>query len=337
MGTRRKAWLLVAAAAAITLPAAEAWIPIGTERVCVEREPPVRAGSTLDFQSRSVLIGESGPPWLAQAIATGRFQLDLRFMTYWRDQSGPAWIFAVSDDADNADLVVGQDGPDLVVRVRRDRSDADGTPEFRIPHVLAAGEPRHLRLVIERTWMTASVDGRVVRRVLLAGPPALGTWDAAQRVTIGDEEDGGHGWIGGVFEATVGDGAAAEALIASGALRPGEGIVEFDRPRVIDRPGDTAPVSVAVRLALFVPLGMTLVWLLRRPGLAVLAGVAFVLVLAAGKWFVPSRHPSAAEVVIGVVGVSAGVVVAGRRARPAACASPDASNLQSPSARTGGR
>lgn len=313
MGVRRGVGTVIAAIAAVGLVAGEAWIPLGNETVRYEREPPVASGPVLNFQARSVLVGDGGPRWLHASIERDRFELGLGFMTYWPDQDGPARILAIGADADDANLMVGQDHLDLVVAVRRPGSNDHGEPAFRVEDALIDAQPQDLRLVIDGASVTVVLDGVTVLSERIEGSESvLGAWDPAHRVAIGDEAEGGFGWIGGVFDATVDTETGELPLIASGAVRPGVGIVTYEQPRVFDRPSDWSPLVAGLRTLLFIPLGFVLGRQLRWRSAAA-AAAAIVLVLAVGKLLVPGRHPSVAEVLFGMLGSAVGIGLANWR------------------------
>lgn len=313
MGVRRGAGIVIAAVLAILLVTAEAWIPLGTETVREQREAPWSSDGRQNLQGRSLLIGEPGPDWLARSIEDGRFALRLEFMTFWPVQFGPARIFAISNGADDANLVIGQDGSDLVIRVRRPGSEPNGEPELRVPAGLRAGSPQTLDVTIEGRWLTAVLDGDTVTHVQLGAWPGttpVGSWDAGQRVVVGDEEAGGKGWVGGIVEATINAAGEDHRLIASGDLDAARGLVEYQRERTIHRPSDTSPLGAALRILFFVPLGVVLRVLTRRSSIALALGAAIVVVIAGGKVVAPGRHASVAEVVLGLIGSAIGVALA---------------------------
>jgi len=89
------------------------------------------------------------PVDLVEAIRrSGRVRVELWARPSRLDQHGPARIVSISRDPDTRNLTVGQDGPDLVVRVRRWWSGSNGVrPYYRLANVFQADKP--VRIVVE--------------------------------------------------------------------------------------------------------------------------------------------------------------------------------------------
>ena len=123
--------MLVAAVLALVVVS---WYPFRPELPWVQRHGPLAASATeARFDGSSVLVSRPGLDWVADAASTGSLRLALDLRTDHADQDGPARLLSVSRDTLAADLMVGQDGHDLVLRVRRPGSEASGHPAFRVP------------------------------------------------------------------------------------------------------------------------------------------------------------------------------------------------------------
>lgn len=290
--------------------AIEAWFPLGPKRSQVERDQPVVADGTVEFQGRSVLESPPAPDWLGAAIDSGRLEVHLSFNASSDDQEGPARLLAITEDVRHADLMIGQEGADLVVRVRRPASDPSGDPAFVIADAVQGNGWQQLTVSIASGRLQAVLDARTVIDEPLApgaDATALSSWDRGYQLTLGDELDGDREWDGRMRDVSIVTSLGATDLLAPGALRPGTGTVEIVRDRTILRPPDGSPLFVALRLLIFIPVGIALGLLLRSPVVAAAIGLALPLVLAFGKQFVDGRHPGSTEIVVGAAGTLIGI------------------------------
>lgn len=290
--------------------AIEAWFPLGPQRSQVARDHPVVADGTVEFDGRSVLESSPAPDWLGAAIDSGRLEVDLSLNAASDDQEGPARLLAITEDVLHADLMIGQAGADLVVRVLRPASDPSGDPAFVIPDAVRVNRWQPLTVSIAGGRLHVVLDDRTVIDEPLApdaGGTALSSWNRDYRLALGDEPDGDREWGGRLRDVSVRTSLGTIDLLAPGVLRAGTGTVEIEHGRTILRPPDGSPLSVALRLLIFIPMGIALGLLLRRPVVAVAIGLAVPLVLAFGKQFVDGRHAGFTEIVVGAAGTLIGV------------------------------
>jgi hypothetical protein len=305
----RRRWVVGVLVAGIAIVAIEAWFPT-TSRV--SRDEPVVADGIALFEGHSILESTPGPEWLGDAIDAGSLEVRLSFETAGGDQDGPARLLTITEDVHHADLMIGQDDADLVLRVRRPSSDASGEPAFVVPGAFSEGW-HELSVRIAAGRLEATFDGQVVLdEPLAAGTDGTGvsSWDRNYRVALGDEPDGDREWEGRLRDVAFVTTSGSTDLLAPGVLQPQTGTIEITRERMIQRPPDESAPMVVLRLILFVPAGIALGFLLRRPLVAASIGLALPLALAFGKRFASGRHPGAAEVIVGTIGVWAGIVVA---------------------------
>ena len=145
--TRRTVlWLLVVT---LVLLAIEAWYPFRPELPLWRPSAPERSAEGVTFGGDGDrLASPAGMDWVAEAAATDRLAVRLEARTGQAVQQGPARLLAVSENHFQADLMVGQDGDDLVVRLRRPGSDPSGDPPFRVDDVFA-----------DDRWKAARGDG----------------------------------------------------------------------------------------------------------------------------------------------------------------------------------
>jgi hypothetical protein len=304
--------MLVAAVLALVVAS---WYPFRPEMPWELRRGPLAASATeARFDGSSVLVSRPDLDWVADAASTGSLRLALDLRTDRAEQSGPARLLSISRDTLAADLMVGQEGDDLVVRVRRPGSDASGHPAFRVPDVFATdqvGRWRHLVLDVGGGRLVAELDGAVV----LDQPVTLAGWDPSYRLALGDEAVGQRGWVGELRHVEVSTPGHTVDVLASGTLDGGSGWIWRDRVRNLTSLSSADPLALIVaRFAAFVPVGLGLGLLLRRRW-AVAAMVGIALGLVAGKLFVLGRHPRLGDAIVCVVGGLAGILLAARLER----------------------
>jgi hypothetical protein len=326
----------------LVVVALQAWFPLRSHVTRVARTAPViSADGVVTFEGSSVLVGEPGPAWVDDAATSGQLAVRLAFRAADDDQRGPARMLTVTEDVRHADLMIGQDGRDVVVRVLRPGSDTGGDPPYRIAAAVEAGTWQVLDVRLGGGRIEASLDGRPVLDEPLGGPPGvspLAGWDRGYRVALGDEPLGDREWAGQLREATVTAPQHRVDLLAAGALRAGTGEVLHVHTREILRPPDDSPLFVGLRMLIFAPVGLALGLRLRRPLVAAILAAAVPTVLALGKLFVAGRHPGLVEVVVGaagaLIGVGVGVSVQRTREAPRRGDASDQARPKSSSRRT---
>jgi hypothetical protein len=300
----------------LALLAVEAWYPFRTELPAWRPTAPDRSAGEVVFDGGAqILSGARGEAWVAGAAATNRMTIRLEARTDDPTQRGPARLLAVSEDHFRANLMVGQDGDDLVVRLRRPGSDPSGDPALRVAEVFARDQWRAISVTVEGVRMTVVVDGTVEIDEVLAPEPLAG-WDPAQRVSLGDEIVGERSWRGRLRVAEVSGGGPAVDLLEPGRLDASGGWHWRSRVGALTGNGAEDPLLLsAVRMLVFVPVGAAARRLLRRPGRTAAFVTLSAILLTVGKAFVATRHPSLVDTALSTVGGLAGSALAARAGR----------------------
>lgn len=255
-----------------------------------------------------------GPPsWVAAVAAGSALALQLTVRPAEVDQFGPARIFTVSADYWHANLVVAQEGTDLVVRVRREHSTRGGTPPYVVRDVFAADGWRDVQVDLARDRLAVVVDGQQRLLARLDGA-VTGTWDPSYRLALGDEVIGGRAWRGQIRHATVVvDGARTDYVEPPQLDIPSRS--SYLPGRLRERPPLKWPEDAAVaglHMAGCVPLGLILAALLARrfgPLAWLSTCLLFVTVLQQGKVFVAGRHPATIDLAAYLTGCVVGGLV----------------------------
>jgi|GEM_PF-927331 len=277
------------------------------------------------------LARTQGPPaWLDDAIARGTLRLDLRLRTYDPDAPEMGRIFSVSRDYHFRNLSLDQEGPDLVLRLRRPGSTPNGKPSYRLAGVLDDTGWHDVQVSIAPGRLHVVVDGRPALTRPLPEHP-LANWDRGYPVVLGNERNGGLPWRGEIARAVVAVGAEGADYARPGAL---------DVPRHFWALGNRPtwlfedyvyPDSIEDWLAnfvAFIPVGFLAVALAGERGsgrraLVICAAISLLVEVAQGFF---SRHPATVDLVLNTLGGGAGGAAArfllDRLPRRPACEAP---------------
>ena len=244
----------------------------------------------------------------------GDVTVDLTVKTENREQDGPARILTIARDHLNANLMIGQEGDALIVRVRRSGSDDLGRPALVVSQVFEHPEWQCIRVQVDDSVRVTVDGGATVKGVL--GEDPFTTWDATYQVALGDEVTGNRSWRGVIRNARISTGGQNHDLLAPGALEiPAAFLYVPARVRDAIRPPDlSAAFRSMLHLMAWIPAGALLAFRLpvhRRMLRVGVFAVGFALLLQFGKVVIDGRHPSLLVVVMQTVGALGGVLVAG--------------------------
>ena len=259
-----------------------------------------RADGLLDFPEPGIARTSRPPSFLADAIRTSALEVELDLRSAEADQWGPARILTISRDHWQSNLTIGQQGADLVVRLRRPGSTSWGGPIFEVPRVFAERRWRHLRLAIEDDRIEIRVDDRLEAETALP-EGTLKTWDPDHRLALGDEVIGGRPWRGELRRARVHvAGRVVDLLEASEIETPAQYWYWPKRLRRSQRWRREELIPGAWHLVSLIPLGFAVarLWRGSRPLLAAGgASLGLSLLLLGGKIVLSGRHPYVYDVV----------------------------------------
>lgn len=266
-----------------------------------------------------------GPPtWLGSARTAGRFALTLDVRAESSSANGPARILSLSRDTHRSNLMVGQEGEQLVVRCRRPGSESDGEPRLAIegvftPSSVDAGTWRRIEVRAD-SRLSVWIDG-IERAAAPLDPAPRAGWDTSYALAFGDEHTRSRPWCGTFRRATLSLDGVEHDLLAPATLSVPSRFWEVPerarRSLEIDR--GNAALFALWHLVIFAPLGWCIARVVRRAAslrtrltraLAVAAPLS--LTLEAGKLLFAGRHPSFLHVVPDVVGAALGVWIASR-------------------------
>ena len=290
------------------------------------------AGGGILFPTPGIVRSISPPDWVAAAMRSQRLELALRVRPFSPDQTGPARIFTVSADPYLRNLTIGQDGANLILRLRTPDTNLNGTladdlPVAELPGVFrtpAAWVEIHLAIEPGRLRFSAVAPEsghRVAVETAIAAEP-LRNWDPSYRLALGGELTNERSWLGEIRQALVRtDGTAIDyAADARGTLEASPPRFWYAHQYFTLVPfRDFNLHDAFVNVVGYVPLGLLFGvwgWLWggarrgwRRSVALVLAVAAVSATLETLQFFIPVRHPSTTDLVLNTLGGAIGVLL----------------------------
>ena len=153
-----------------------------------------RAGQYLHLTDDSWLDGSSAPALTQVLAATGEFSVELVIQPANLTQEGPARIFSIGLTQRAANLMIGQSGSRLEVRVRTTATNPDGTrPHLVSDDAALNGGVQHVVFVRSGHLHVLYVDGKRCCASEVIGELA---WDPDYPLCIGNDHRGGFPWNG---------------------------------------------------------------------------------------------------------------------------------------------
>lgn len=269
--------------------------------------------SGIRFAGPGIARSDAAPPWVAEAIHTGRLAVELRMLPATVEQRGPARIITLSADPWHRNFTAGQDERDLIVRLRTPLTSRNGTPDVRVPDAFGDGFWSDIEILIEPGELRILVGGDLrVRRPLPQDP--LANWNPSYRFALGNELTNDRPWLGEIGHAAVRADGRAVDYATPGSLRIPAYLWHFnEEPRLLPFSRMELGDSV-INVVGFVPLGLLLAVVVgrRRGGtwqaLALVAAVSACLELL--QICFAYRYPSVTDLILNTLGGGIGVLVA---------------------------
>lgn len=321
----RRALFTAAVAVTLALYAAVASWPFELKAPYFVNGAELLLGGGVRFLKPGIAIAKETPAWLEPAMRYQRFELLLQVRSFVPEQVGPARILTFSRNKAERNFTVGQDGKDLVLRLRTPWTDANGTiddePVARVQRLFLTSDWIDLRILVEPGRLLATAGKRPICEEALPARP-LETWDPSYRLALGNELTRNRPWLGEIRQAVVrvGDSAANYADRSELELPPigifahkGDRMAEFVPLR------NLSSVDAVQNVVLYVPLGLLLGLLFgsrsdeprRRVVFIVLISVAAVsFSMEVLQTFVPQRTPSTDDVIFNTLGGGLGLLLA---------------------------
>lgn len=273
----------------------------------------------IRFTAPGIIHSRMAPTWLPDAIRSHEFQVRLRVRSYSTAQSGPARIFTVSANPSLRNLTIGQEGLDLVVRLRTPDSTLNGTPPLTIPRFFSDSGWRDLELRVEPGRLTLLLDDQPALRAVLPREP-LRDWNRGFRVAFGNELTGNRPWLGEISQAHVTvNGTETDYLDPRELEVPPMFLAGIKRPSVYPPDGllrdRGSRWDMAFNFICFIPVGFVMGMLRGERGsfaLAVAICAIASLSVEVTQFFFDQRNPSVSDWGLNVAGAVVGAWLARR-------------------------
>ncbi|MFO1054368.1 MAG: VanZ family protein [Planctomycetota bacterium] len=272
-----------------------------------------RDGSALALPSAGRLTGDAAPI-VDAARAAGALVLEVEITGHEAMQRGPARIVELGTDHEHADLTLGQDGADLIVRFRRAGADDSGTPPLVVTDALRDAAPVAVRFTLTATRATLAVDG-VSRAALELGGDTFRNWYREATLILGDSPVGDRSWIGRIERASITAGERVFDLLDDRTTSAPPRIMVWPaRLRQVFAQRFVPPfdfVEVLLNLLAFVPIGFVAARAFPRESARSALVVGFLLSLSMEtlQFGCAERIPSLVDLAVNLCGTGLGALV----------------------------
>lgn len=159
----------------------------------------------IEIATVSALRSFTPPERLYNALLKGNgITLEIWLTTKNNRQTGPARIISFSYNKYLRDLTLGQEGGNLILRLRTEKTDFNGMPELVVNDVFVPNLLQHI--VVSYDWSEESiyvfVDNQLKTKYH-AG--RISNWDTSYMMVIGNEATGNRPWFGKIYKMAIYD------------------------------------------------------------------------------------------------------------------------------------
>ena len=240
-----------------------------------------------------------------------------------QSQFGPARLLALARDTYAENLVLGQLGDALILRLRT--ACPGGKPmrpcrdTLRVKGAFATGDWVDIELQITPGAVRLRAGVQSVEHALAAN--GLASWDISYHVALGNDVSGDRPWLGEIAKASVQTPNTHTDYLDPAELELPKSFWLLNRaPKIV--PFRDVPLGdMIVNAMLYMPLGMLLAMVAGRGAfwrdVAFLAAVSLCLEIS--QLFVNGRNPSITDVILNTIGGAVGYravhIVSGLRKR----------------------
>lgn len=275
---------------------------------------------TIAFPKPGIAHTSTTPRWISQAIQSQSLQVILEINAKRTHQFGPARIFTISANTLERNLTLGQQGTDLILRLRRPDSSPNGTPAYEVKNVFSTPGWRRIDLVIGDGKLGLSINGK--RRLLERLPVNLfDAWKSDYQMALGNELTFDRPWLGEIRYARVST-PDIQALYTSNKNNLSVPNAYYLARKTWSPTKISSFVSEHIKLAIwrdwavnlvgFMPLGFLLTFLLARQyrvlGVMLLSA-SLSLSIELTQFFFAYRHPEIDDLFLNTLGGVLGVFV----------------------------
>jgi outer membrane protein assembly factor BamB len=145
---------------------------------------------TMRFDGGAFVLPDFGPRLAASARRNNQLSIEVVLTSNRPKQTGPARIVSFSSDGYSRNFTIGQEGDELILRLRTTRTGTNGMkPETKLGP-LPASKRTHLVVSYRPGQLDCWINGqKVVSTDRVQGD--FSNWDPKHHLLIGDEWDGG--------------------------------------------------------------------------------------------------------------------------------------------------
>ncbi len=155
----------------------------------------MRSGQIVTLHDEAWLEGAPAQALVQGLAQRDEFSIELALQPANLTQQGPARIVAIGLTARSADVMIGQSGSRLEIRVRTTVTNPDGTrPHLVTDDGTLDGHWHHMVFVRGHGRHTLYIDGHERATIQVMG--TLEAWDPAYPICIGNDHRGGFPWSG---------------------------------------------------------------------------------------------------------------------------------------------
>jgi Concanavalin A-like lectin/glucanases superfamily/VanZ like family len=167
------------------------------------------------FGKTGLLVSAAPPVSLYRRLSPGgRLSIELWLSSASAHQTGPARIISYALNPWERNFTLGQQGDDLVIRLRTTATNADGIPSLHVANLFRPGKMQHIVVTHDLAGERVYVDGKL--RAASATPRGdFSTWDPTHFLAFGNEVSGGRPWNGTIAYAAIYDRALPGPAVAA--------------------------------------------------------------------------------------------------------------------------
>jgi VanZ family protein len=267
------------------------------------------------FRTPGIVIAEPPLAWLESARKAEALELSLEVRPRASRQVGPARMLTISEDVYDRNLTLAQDGDDLVLRLRSEDTDSNGTdngsPVATLDNVLPAGKWITIDLGIRPGNLTIAIDGHRALDVPLP-PSVLTTWNPSYGLALGNEMTCNRPWLGEIRKAVIAaPGSFTDYALAGQAEAPADCRIMRHPPKLVPF-HPFYPRDALLNILMYLPLGCLLGLMARTRSarsfaMLVLATAVVSLTFESTQLFLVSRFPSIDDLIFNTLGGAVGI------------------------------
>jgi hypothetical protein len=158
----------------------------------------------VEFVGTGLIMTETPAVGLLDKLKQGQgLSIEVWLATSDSSQFGPARIVSYSLNWALRNFTLGQDGKNLVIRLRTTYTDPNGTvPSLRVENVFNSTEPTHIIVTFEGEREKIFIDGQQRLKATIPGT-IFSNWDQSFHLFFGNEGNANRPWLGKLFRVSL--------------------------------------------------------------------------------------------------------------------------------------